>query len=282
MRWTPGSSDDVEDRRDESGGGGFRPGGIHLGLGGIVILFVLSLIFKRDFLSLVSTGSMGTGTTVSQPDPARDQQEKPLVDFVTFVLDDSQNTWSQILPQQGVPYRHAKLVLFRDAYDSACGMAQSATGPFYCPEDEKVYIDLGFYDELKQRFGAPGEFAEAYVLAHEIGHHVQKLLGIEAKMRAAQQQNPQDANQLSVRLELQADCFAGVWGHSTQQRNLLDPGDVDSGLKAAAAVGDDRLQRMSRGTVNPETFTHGSSAQRMEWFQRGFQDGTIASCNTFQ
>jgi predicted metalloprotease len=282
MRWTPGSSDDVEDRRDESGGGGFRPGGIHLGLGGIVILFVLSLIFKRDFLSLVSTGSMGTGTTVSQPDPARDQQEKPLVDFVTFVLDDTQNTWSQILPQQGVPYHHAKLVLFRDAYDSACGMAQSATGPFYCPEDEKVYIDLGFYDELKQRFGAPGEFAEAYVLAHEIGHHVQKLLGIEAKMRAAQQQNPQDANQLSVRLELQADCFAGVWGHSTQQRNLLDPGDVDSGLKAAAAVGDDRLQRMSRGTVNPETFTHGSSAQRMEWFQRGFQDGTIASCNTFQ
>ena len=282
MRWTPGSSDDVEDRRDESGGGGFRPGGIHLGLGGIVILFVLSLIFKRDFLSLVSTGSMGTGTTVSQPDPARDQQEKPLVDFVTFVLDDTQNTWSQILPQQGVPYHHAKLVLFRDAYDSACGMAQSATGPFYCPEDEKVYIDLGFYDELKQRFGAPGEFAQAYVLAHEIGHHVQKLLGIEAKMRAAQQQNPQDANQLSVRLELQADCFAGVWGHSTQQRNLLDPGDVDSGLKAAAAVGDDRLQRMSRGTVNPETFTHGSSAQRMEWFQRGFQDGTIASCNTFQ
>ncbi len=284
MRWTPGgSSDDVEDRRDESGGGGFRPGGLHVGLGGIVVLFILSLIFKRDFLSLVSTGSVGTdGTTVSQPDPARDQQEKPLVDFVTFVLNDTQNTWSQVLPAQGVPYRHAKLVLFRDSYDSACGAAQSATGPFYCPEDEKVYIDLGFYDELKQRFGAPGEFAEAYVLAHEIGHHVQKLLGIEGKVRAAQQQNPQSANQLSVRLELQADCFAGVWGHSTQQRNLLDPSDIDSGLKAAAAVGDDRLQRMSRGTVNPETFTHGSSAQRTEWFQRGFQDGTIAACNTFQ
>ena len=284
MRWTPGgSNDDVEDRRDESGGGGFRPGGLHVGLGGIVVLFILSLIFKRDFLSLVSTGSVGTGgTTVSQPDPARDQQEKPLVDFVTFVLNDTQNTWSQVLPAQGVPYRHAKLVLFRDSYDSACGAAQSATGPFYCPEDEKVYIDLGFYDELKQRFGAPGEFAEAYVLAHEIGHHVQKLLGIEGKVRAAQQQNPQSANQLSVRLELQADCFAGVWGHSTQQRTLLDPGDIDSGLKAAAAVGDDRLQRMSRGTVNPESFTHGSSAQRTEWFQRGFQDGTIASCNTFQ
>jgi len=181
-----------------------------------------------------------------------------------------------------VPYRHAKLVLFRDSIDSACGAAQSATGPFYCPGDEKVYIDLGFYDELKQRFGAPGEFAEAYVLAHEIGHHVQKLLGIEAKVRAAQQRNPQAANQLSVGLELQADCLAGVWGHSTQQRNILDPGDVEEGLKAAAAVGDDRLQSMSRGRVNPETFTHGSSAQRMQWFQRGFQDGTIASCDTFQ
>jgi len=285
MRWSPGgSSDDVEDRRDESGGGGgFQVGGIHLGLGGVVVLFILSLIFKRDFLSLLSTGSVGTtGTTISQPDAARDQQEKPLVQFVTFVLNDVQNTWSQILPAQGVPYRHAKLVLFRDAIDSGCGEAQSATGPFYCPEDEKVYIDLGFYDELKQRFGAPGEFAEAYVLAHEIGHHVQKLLGIEGKVRAAQQRNPQSANQLSVGLELQADCFAGVWGHSTEQRNILDPGDVDEGLKAAAAVGDDRLQRMTRGTVNPETFTHGSSAQRVQWFQRGFQDGTITSCNTFQ
>jgi uncharacterized protein len=285
MRWTPGgSSDDVEDRRDESGGGGgFQVGGIHLGLGGVVVLFILSLIFKRDFLSLLSSNSVGTpGITASQPDHARDQQEQPVVQFVTFVLNDTQNTWSQILPSQGVPYRHAKLVLFRDSIDSACGMAQSATGPFYCPEEEKVYIDLGFYDELKQRFGAPGDFAEAYVLAHEIGHHVQKLLGIEAKVRAAQQQNPQAANQLSVGLELQADCLAGVWGHSTQQRNILEAGDVDEGLKAAAAVGDDRLQRMSRGTVNPETFTHGSSAQRMQWFQRGFQDGTIAACNTFQ
>ncbi len=284
MRWTPGgSSDDVEDRRDESGGGGgFQVGGIHLGLGGVIVLFVLSLIFKRDFLSLLSTNSVGTGTSVTQPDPARDQREQPLVQFVTFVLNDAQSTWNQILPAQGVSYRHAKLVLFRDFIDSACGAAQSATGPFYCPEDEKVYIDLGFYDELKQRFGAPGEFAEAYVLAHEIGHHVQKLLGIEAKVRAAQQQNPQAANQLSVGLELQADCLAGVWGHSTQQRNILDPGDVDEGLKAAAAVGDDRLQSMARGRVNPETFTHGSSAQRMQWFQRGFQDGTIASCNTFQ
>jgi len=284
MRWTPGgSSDDVEDRRGESGGsGGFQVGGIHLGLGGVVVLFVLSLIFKRDFLSLLSTDSVGTGTNVNQPDSVRDQREQPLVQFVTFVLNDAQNTWSQILPAQGVPYRHAKLVLFRDTIDSSCGLAQSATGPFYCPEDEKVYIDLGFYDELKSRFGAPGEFAEAYVLAHEIGHHVQKLLGIDAKVRAAQQQSPPAANQLSVGLELQADCLAGVWGHSTQERNILDPGDLDEGLKAAAAVGDDRLRRMSRGQVNPETFTHGSSAQRAQWFQRGFQNGTIASCNTFQ
>jgi predicted metalloprotease len=284
MRWSPGgSSDDVEDRRSE-GGGGFRPGGIHLGLGGIVVLFILSLIFKRDFLSLVSGGSVGTdaGAPVTQADPVRDQQEQPLVQFVTFVLNDTQTTWAQILPQQGVPYRHAKLVLFRDYVQSACGMAEAASGPFYCPQDEKVYIDLGFYDELKQRFGASGDFAEAYVLAHEIGHHVQKLLGIEAKVRAAQEQNPQAANQLSVRVELQADCFAGVWGHSTQERNILEAGDVKEGLKAAAAVGDDRIQRMSRGTVNPESFTHGSSAQRMEWFQRGFQDGTITSCNTFQ
>jgi uncharacterized protein len=198
------------------------------------------------------------------------------------VLDDAQKTWAQILTAQGVQYRHAKLDLFRDSIDSACGMAQSATGPFYCPEDEKVYIDLGFYDELKQRFGAPGDFAEAYVLAHELGHHVQKLLGIEARVRAAQQQNPGSANQLSVRLELQADCLAGVWGHSTQQRNILEAGDVEQGLNAAAAVGDDRLQRMSSGRVNPESFTHGSSAQRVQWFQRGFQDGDISSCNTFQ
>jgi uncharacterized protein len=186
MRWTPGgSSDDVEDRRDDSGGGGgFQVGGLHLGLGGVIIVFVLSLIFKRDFLSLLSSGPAGTtGTAVTQPDPARDQREQPLVQFVTFVLNDTQNTWSQILPSQGAQYHHAKLVLFRDSIDSACGLAQSATGPFYCPENEKVYIDLGFYDELKQRFGAPGEFAEAYVLAHEIGHHVQKLLASRARCR---------------------------------------------------------------------------------------------------
>ncbi len=284
MRWTPGGrSDDIEDDRDQTGGGGgFNFGGIHLGIGGFLILLVLSLVFKRNFLALAGFGGGGdTSTAISQPDTARDQSEEPLVQFVSFVLDDTQRTWTQILSEQNVPYRHAKLVLFRDQINSACGRAQSASGPFYCPEDEKVYIDLGFFDELKQRFGAPGEFAEAYVLAHELGHHVQKLVGIEQKVHAAQEQNPRAANQLSERLELQADCFAGVWGHSTDQRKLLDPGEVREGLNAAAAVGDDRLQRMAGRSVNPETFTHGSSQQRMDWFQKGFSTGDMKACNTF-
>ena len=286
MRWTPGGrSEDLEDRRDESGGGGggggFNFGGMHIGIGGFLILLVLSLVFKRNFLSLAGGGSVGSPVQTSQPDAARDQREEPLVQFVSFVLDDTQKTWTQILSSEGVTYRHAKLVLFRDSIDSACGMAQSATGPFYCPEDEKVYIDLGFYDELKQRFGAPGEFAQAYVLAHEIGHHIQKLIGVEGKIRAAQQRDPASANQLSVRLELQADCFAGVWGFSTSQRNLLAAGEVQEGLNAAGAVGDDRLQRMSTGHVNPDSFTHGSSQQRMDWFQKGFSSGDLKACNTF-
>ena len=284
MRWTPGGrSDDIEDDRDQSGGGGggFNFGGIHIGIVGFLVLVVLSLVFKRNFLSLAGIGGASSPTQISQPDTARDQREEPLVQFVSFVLDDAQKTWTQILRQQGVPYRHAKLVLFRDRIDSACGLAQSASGPFYCPGDEKVYIDLGFYDELKQRFGAPGEFAQAYVLAHELGHHVQKLIGVEEKVHAAQERNPGAANQLSVSLELQADCFAGVWGHSTEERKLLDPGEVREGLNAAAAVGDDRLQRMAGRAVNRETFTHGSSQQRMDWFQKGFSTGDMKDCNTF-
>lgn len=286
MRWTPGGvSGDIEDRRDQSGGsGGGGFGGMRLGLGGLLILFVLSLIFKQNFFALLGGGGASTSgsAAVSTPDPARDAAEKPLVQFVSFVLDDTQKTWDQLLPQQvGTPYRHAKLVLFRDATRSACGGAEAATGPFYCPGDEKVYIDLSFYDELKRRFGAPGEFAQAYVLAHEVGHHVQKLIGIESKVRQFQSQNPGSANAASVQLELQADCFAGVWAHSTQQRGLLEQGDVQSALGAAAAVGDDHIQQMTRGRVQPETFTHGSSAQRMDWFNRGFNSGTISACNTF-
>jgi uncharacterized protein len=287
MRWTPGgTSGDIEDRRDQSGGGsGFGGfGGMRLGLGGILILFVLSLLFKQDFFALLGGGggAVSSGPAVSAPNPAKDAAEKPLVQFVSFVLDDTQKTWDQVLPQQaGTPYRHAKLVLFRDSTQSGCGGAESATGPFYCPADEKVYIDLSFYDELKQRFGAPGEFAQAYVLAHEIGHHVQKLIGIENKVRQLQSQNPGQANPLSVKMELQADCLAGVWAHSTQQRGLLEAGDVQSALGAAAAVGDDHIQKMARGRVQPETFTHGSSEQRMNWFTQGLNSGSISSCNTF-
>ena len=286
MRWTPGgTSDDIEDRRDQSGGGGgFGFGGMRLGLGGLLILFVLSLIFKQNFFALLGGGGgPSTGTTVSgPPDTAKDEAEKPLVQFVSFVLDDTQKAWEQLLPQQaGVPYRHAKLVLFRNSTPSGCGGAESATGPFYCPADEKVYIDLGFYDELKQRFGAPGEFAQAYVLAHEVGHHVQKITGVERQVRQLQQSSPQSGNRLSVMMELQADCLAGVWAHSTQQRGLLERGDVESALGAAAAVGDDHIQKMMRGQVQPETFTHGSSEQRMHWFTQGLSSGSIAGCNTF-
>jgi uncharacterized protein len=286
MKWTPGGeSQDIEDRRDDDssgGGGGFQFGGMHIGLGGAVVLLVLSLLFKQNFFALLGGRGPVSGPVASRPDPGRTAAEKPLVQFVSFVLDDTQHNWEQILPEQtGRQYRHAKLVLFRNYTQSGCGSAESATGPFYCPEDEKVYIDLGFYDELKQRFGAPGEFAQAYVLAHEIGHHIQKLIGIEAKVRRLQEDNPRQQNPLSVRMELQADCLAGVWAHSTQQRGLLESGDVESALGAAAAVGDDRLQKMATGHVSPETFTHGSSQQRMHWFRAGLDNGTIAACNTF-
>jgi predicted metalloprotease len=285
MKWTPGgTSQDVEDRRDQSGGGGgFQFGGMHLGIGGALILLVLSLVFRQDFFALLGGGGGPNAPAMSQPDPARDQQEEPMVQFISFVLDDTQKTWDQILPQQaGKPYRHAKLVLFRNYTQSGgCGGAESATGPFYCPGDEKVYIDLGFYDELSQRFGASGQFAQAYVLAHEIGHHVQKIVGVESRVRQLQSSSPRVRNEISVRMELQADCLAGVWAHSTQQRNLLEQGDVQSALGAAAAVGDDRLQKMSTGHVSPDSFTHGSSAQRTQWFQKGFDSGSIAACNTF-
>jgi predicted metalloprotease len=291
MRWTPGGeSSDIEDRRDDSGGGGggFQFGGMHLGIGGIIILLILSVVFKTNFFAMLGGGgspapaSHMEGQPRSTPNTAKDAAEKPLVEFISFVLDDTQKTWTEILPQQtGVAYRHAKLVLFRDYTQSACGGAQATTGPFYCPQDERVYIDLGFYDELKRRFGAPGDFAQAYVLAHELGHHIQKLTGIESKVRHLQQANPSAAKAYSVKLELQADCYAGIWAHSTQQRGLLDPGDVGSALGAAAAVGDDRLQKMQTGHVNPESFTHGSAEQRTSWFRRGLDSGSIAACNTF-
>ena len=197
------------------------------------------------------------------------------------MLDDAQQTWTKVFAEHGREYRHAKLVLYRDLTYSGCGTAQQATGPFYCPEDEKVYIDLGFWRELKHVGGDTGDFAQAYVIAHELGHHVQKLLGIEGRMRRLSQAAPDEQNLLSVDLELQADCFAGVWGHSTQQRNIVHEDDVDSALKAAAAVGDDHLQRMSGRAVSPESWTHGSSAQRIEWFRRGLEGGDVQVCGTF-
>jgi predicted metalloprotease len=280
MRWTPGKrSENLEDRRG-AGGGRLALGGRGLGIGGILILLVLSVVFRQDFLGLLSGGGTGVGAADASA-PVTDQAEEPLVQFVSFVLDDAQATWAQVLASTGVTYHDARLVLYRDAIQSACGFAQSATGPFYCPGDEKVYVDLGFYQELRDRFGAPGDFAQAYVLAHEIGHHVQHLLGTDAQVRQAQRARGDLANALSVRLELQADCYAGIWAHTTEQRGLLERGDVEEGLQAAASVGDDRLQRMGGGTVNPDAFTHGSSAERVAWFRKGLAGGRLAACDTF-
>ena len=284
MRWTPGGeSSNIEDRRGQ--GGGFIPGGrAGMGIGGAVVLLVLSLIFGRDFVTGGTTSGAGTDNAspaVANGEVASSPSEERLVQFVSFVLDDVQNTWRSILAERHVPYQDAKLVLFRDMTQSGCGTAESTMGPFYCPLDQKVYVDLGFYDELQRRFGAPGDFAQAYVLAHELGHHVQHLLGIDAQSRRLQRANPGAENAVSVRLELQADCFAGIWGHTTEQRRLLEQGDVEEGLNAAAAVGDDRLQRAATGRVNAETFTHGSAAQRSAWFKRGLSSGQIEACDTF-
>ncbi|MCU1328069.1 MAG: putative protein of unknown function, zinc metallopeptidase [Bryobacterales bacterium] len=287
MQWTPGgTSSDIEDRRDSGGGGGTGfggGGGMRLGIGGTIVVGLLSLIFGRNLFDAVPGGGNGTSdTAVSQPNPERSAAEKPQVDFISFVLDDAQNTWDRILPEQtNTQYRHARLVLFRDAYPSGCGRASSSIGPFYCPEDQKVYLDLSFLNELRTRFGAPGEFAQAYVIAHELGHHVQKLLGIEPKMRRMQQQNPEARNELSVRLELQADCFSGIWANTTEQRQISDNQDVAAAIGAASAVGDDRLQRAGQGYVNPESFTHGSSADRVAWFKKGLLSGQLSSCQTF-
>ncbi|HPV75076.1 MAG TPA: neutral zinc metallopeptidase [Gemmatimonadaceae bacterium] len=299
MRINPrGRSENLEDRRGASsgggGGGGFGGGGGmggggrgfgggKLGLGGIVILLILSAVFKQDFLGLA-----GGGATAVQPAPSaeaapiNDPQEEPLVLMVSAVLDSTQSMWSRVLPELGAEYRDAKLVLFRDATETACGYGQSATGPFYCPGDEKVYIDLAFFQELRDRFKAPGDFAQAYVLAHEIGHHVQNILGTSGKVHRAQQRaSESEGNALSVRLELQADCYAGVWAATAARQGILEAGDVEEGLGAASAVGDDRLQKMATGRVSPESWTHGSSAQRMEWFRRGFDGGDARRCDTF-
>ncbi len=299
MRINPrGRSDNLEDRRGASGGGGgggFGPGGGglggggrgfgggKLGLGGVVILLILSVVFKQDFLGIAGGGGAGVAPAPSTAAaPVNDPNEEPLVLFVSAVLDSTQSYWTRALPAQGSQYRDAKLVLFRDATETACGYGQSATGPFYCPGDEKVYIDLAFYQELKDRFRAPGDFAQAYVLAHEIGHHVQNILGTSGQVHRAQQRaGEREGNALSVRLELQADCYAGVWAATAAKQGILEAGDIEEGLGAAAAVGDDRLQKMATGRVSPESWTHGSSEQRMQWFRRGFDGGNASACDTF-
>ena len=251
-----------------------------LGIGGTVAVLALSLIFGRNLFSDlgVEPGVGATGAPMSTADSAA---EEPEVQFISFVLDDVQNTWAKILPSyNGTRFHPARIVLFRNSTGSGCGPAQSVMGPFYCPLDERVYLDLGFFQELKQRFGASGDFAQAYVLAHELGHHVQLLLGTDARVRQLEESNPSEASQLSVRLELQADCFAGVWAHSTAQRQMLEQGDVDEALNAAAAVGDDRIQKRTTGRINVDSFTHGSAAQRSEWFKRGFESGDPRNCTT--
>ena|SRR5262245_541838 len=282
MRWTPGDRSNVDDARGRSG---FRLGG-GIGLGGILLLLLLSWATGTNFLSLLTGGGTEeTDTTGTSGQVASSPAEERQVDFVDSVMKDVQDTWAQLL---GDRYQRTRAVLFRDSIDSACGFAESATGPFYCPEDGRVYLDLGFFQELQDRFGAPGEFARAYVLAHEVGHHIQRLTGIESRTRRAREYQPDAANAISVMVELQADCFAGVWAHAASQSGRaaqgkveLEPGDVEAGLRAAAAIGDDRLQRMSTGHVAPDRFTHGSSAQRVEWFRRGLESGDPNACDTF-
>ncbi|HEY0777782.1 MAG TPA: neutral zinc metallopeptidase [Gemmatirosa sp.] len=304
----------IEDRRAETegggGGGGFGGGGFpipigRMGLGGTVLLLVLSLVFGRNFVggggpavddsgpprsAPVAPGAYGAGgpgqgayAPGGVGAPVRETaEEHPDLSRARAVFNSTQHTWDTLLPRQsGAQYRPARLVLFRDAIQTGCGNAPAAVGPFYCPADEKVYLDLSFFDELAKRFGAPGDFAQAYVVAHEMGHHLQKILGTEARVRQAVAQRPQLQNALSVRVELQADCYAGVWGSVVRNEQLLDPGDTQEALNAASAVGDDRLQRQETGQVRPDTFTHGTSAQRASWFQRGFQSGDIRSCDTF-
>jgi predicted metalloprotease len=278
MRWRRGGvSSDIEDRR---GFGVGRGAGISIGLGGAAVLLVLSLVTGQNFFAILGQdgGYVDDGSYEGapyQPPPG----ENELVEFVSFVLDDAQGTWNRLLMNVGPGYRRAKLVLFTNTTQSGCGIGQAAMGPFYCPLDEKVYIDLAFYRELKRRFGAPGDFAQAYVITHEIGHHVQHILGISDKIREMQQRRPDQANMLSVRLELQADCLAGVWGHSTAKRDILEAGDAEEALTAAAAIGDDRIQG---GASNPETWTHGSSEERVTWFRRGLESGRIEACDTFR
>lgn len=295
MRWRTGRrSDNVEDHRGAGGGFPGARGGSRLplrvgkrGLGGglgTIVLVLAALYFGVDpSLFLGGGGGMSPGPGTSQVAPQRSAAEEELVDFVSVVLADTEDTWHALFRELDGRYREPKLVLFSGSVSSACGFAQAAMGPFYCPADQKVYIDLSFYRDLRERYGAPGDFAQAYVIAHEVGHHVQNLLGISDQVHSARRKVGETAgNKLSVRQELQADCFAGVWAHHAHRaRNILEAGDVEEALTAASSIGDDRLQKQSRGHVTPDSFTHGSSAQRVRWFKVGLEQGTLNSCDTF-
>jgi predicted metalloprotease len=273
----------VEDRRDESPSARGGVGGVRLGGAGLLLVLVASLIFGVNPLEVMNLlGNAPTSSTPRQPAPRAPAPDDPMADFVSAILGDTEDVWSRWFQTQGGQYPPPKLVLFRDAVQSACGFADAAVGPFYCPGDRQVYLDLAFFQELSQRFGAPGDFARAYVIAHEIGHHIQNVTGLSEKVQAQRRQLPEaQANALSVLVELQADCLAGVWGHFAQQQGVLEPGDIEVALRAAAAIGDDRLQRQARGVVVPDSFTHGTSRQRTEWFTRGLKTGDVKACNTF-
>ena len=278
-------SDNVEDRRGSSGGGGLRLGGGRLGLGTIAIALVASYFLGLNPLTVLNMLAGGGLPAVEQQAPAsRPPADDATAIFVSRVLASTEDTWNQAFREMGKEYQEPKLVLFSGSTPTACGTGQSAMGPFYCPGDQKVYIDLTFFRELKDQFKAPGEFAQAYVVAHEVGHHVQHLLGIADQVQQAKQRvGETEGNALSVRMELQADCLAGVWGKRTDtMKSVLEPGDLEAALTAASAIGDDRLQQQSQGRIVPESFTHGSSAQRMRWFRRGFDSGDFNQCNTFK
>ncbi len=280
MRWRTGRrSTRIEDRR------GRRAGGLPLkgGIGTIVIVLGLSYFLGIDPQVLFQLQQQAGVSSTTQTDYQPTAKEQELADFVSVVLADTEDTWHAIFRQAGSTYEEPHLVLFTGVVRSACGMANAAVGPFYCPADSKIYIDLEFFEDLRERHGAPGDFAQAYVIAHEVGHHVQNLLGISNKVRSAQQGlGKEEANAMSVRLELQADCFAGLWGnHADRSRQILEQGDIEEALNAATAIGDDRLQKQAQGYVVPESFTHGTSRQRVEWFSRGIESGDIGDCDTF-
>lgn len=275
MRWQGGRrSSNVQDRRGR--GAAMVGGGI-----GAVVLTLLAIVLGVDPTELTTGGAPAEQVPTAEPGAFTGADEE--ADFIAVVLADTEDTWNELFARDGSQYREPQLVLFEDAVNSACGFAQAAVGPFYCPRDQMVYLDLGFFRELHERFGAPGEFARAYVVAHEIGHHVQTLLGLSEQVRSLQaRSSQQEANALQVRMELQADCLAGIWAHHAQRsRQVLEPGDIEDALRAAAAIGDDRIQRETQGRIVPESFTHGTSAQRVQWFRTGFESGEPARCNTF-